>query len=230
MRGLYAIVDLDTLSARGLDPLRFARAVLEASPAALQLRAKHASTEETFRLLSAFWPMCRAAQVPLVANDLIELAVLAGCDMVHLGQEDLSLSMARRVAPTLGVGISTHTPEQLNKALAGSPTYVAFGPVYRTHSKAQPDPEVGLSGLRQAAQLVAVAARQGGSLIPLVAIGGISLGRAEGVAEHADMVAVIGGLLPEGDAGGDVYAKVEERARAYVEAIARGSARTQVAS
>ena len=155
MRGLYAIVDLDALSARDLDPLRFARAVLCASPAALQLRAKHATSDETLRLLSALAPLCRAAHVPFAGNDSVELAVLGGCDLVHLGQGDMSLSAARRLAPNLGFGISTHTPEQLDLALGGHPTYVAFGPVYRTASKAEPDPEVGLAGLRQAAARVA---------------------------------------------------------------------------
>ena len=182
MRGLYAIVDLDALSARDLDPLRFARAVLCASPAALQLRAKHATSDETLRLLSALAPLCRAAHVPFVGNDSVELAVLGGCDLVHLGQGDMSLSAARRLAPNLGFGISTHTPEQLDLALGGHPTYVAFGPVYRTASKAEPDPEVGLAGLRQAAARVADFGRLQRQALPLVAIGGISVERAEAVA------------------------------------------------
>jgi thiamine-phosphate pyrophosphorylase len=230
MRGLYAIVDLDTLTERGLDPLRFAEAVLSSGPAALQLRAKHATPEATLQLLRALAPSCQAARVPLVGNDLVDVALLGGCDMVHVGQEDLSLSMARRIAPKLGVGVSTHTPEQLSLTLAERPTYVAFGPVYRTYSKEQPDPEVGLSGLRQAAKIVGVFAREQGERIPLVAIGGISLDRAEGVAAHADMIAVIRGLLPERGVAGDTYALVQERCLAYVEAIARGSAQARVAS
>lgn len=230
MRGLYAIVDVDTLTERGLDVRLFAQAVLSAQPVALQLRAKHAAPKETLDLLRALAPLCRAAGVPLVGNDYVDVALLGGCDMVHVGQEDLSLSMARRIAPTLGVGVSTHTPEQLSLALADGPTYVAFGPVYRTHSKAQPDPEVGLSGLRQAAKIVAIFARERGKRVPLVAIGGISLERAEAVAEHADVVAVIGGLIPEAGFEGDAYAWVKERALAYGEAIARAAARPRVAS
>jgi len=230
MRGLYAIVDMDTLSARGLDPLAFARAVLHARPAALQLRAKHAAPRETLDLLRELAPLCRAAGVPLVGNDWIDVALLGGCDMVHVGQEDVSLSMARRIAPAIGVGVSTHTPEQLSAALTEGPAYVAFGPVYRTHSKAQPDPEVGLSGLRQAARIVAIFGREQRRSVPLVAIGGISLDRAEDVAEYADMIAVIGGLVPDAAVAGDPYAWVKERSLAYVQAIARGAARSRVAS
>lgn len=229
MRGLYAIVDLDTLAERGLDPERFAEAVLSARPAALQLRAKHATSEHTLTLLRALSPMCQAAAVPLVGNDHVDVALLGGCDMVHLGQGDISLAMAHRIAPKLGVGISTHTPEQLSDALAAHPTYVAYGPVFRTSSKEQPDPEVGLSGLRLAAKIVASFGSDQGA-VPLVAIGGISLERAEQVAEHADMVAVIKGLLPAPGATGDAYSLVQERSLAYVDAIARGAAHDRAAS
>ena len=168
MRGLYAIVDTAALAARGFDPVAFSEAVLLAEPAALQVRAKDTPPREMLALLRAIAPLCHRAGVPLVANDRPDIAVLAGCDMVHVGQTDMPIDRVHRIALGLGVGVSTHTLPQLEAALAARPTYVAFGPVFETSTKNNPDPVVGLAGLR-AASVRAVAAG-----VPLVAIGGIT--------------------------------------------------------
>ena len=189
MRGLYAIVDTQTLEARRLDPLAFADAVLAARPAALQLRAKDLPPRDTLALLRALAPRARRAGVPLIANDRADLALLAGCDMVHVGQTDMPVERVRRIAPGLGVGVSTHTLEQLDAALEARPAYVAFGPVYPTTSKADAEAVVGPAGVAAAFER---ASRAG---IPLVAIGGITLAHARELAGTADAVAVIGALL-----------------------------------
>lgn len=205
MRGLYAIVDVETLAPRGLHPVAFAEAVLSVRPAALQLRAKHAPAEEILSLLRAIAPLCRAAGVPLVANDRPDLAALAGCPLVHVGQTDMDVDEVRRVAPGLGVGLSTHTLDQLHRALTARPVYVAFGPVFRTSSKPDAEPVVGVDALR-AAHTIAAAAR-----IPLVAIGGITLERAASLVGIADAVAVIGALVP---GPGEAMAEVSRRSQA----------------
>jgi thiamine-phosphate pyrophosphorylase len=214
MRGLYAIVDVEALSPFGLEPLPFARAILGTRPAALQLRAKEVSARESLALLRALAPMCRVAGVPLVANDRADLAALAGCDLVHLGQDDVPVALARRIAPGLGVGISTHTPAQLTRALELRPAYVAYGPVYPTSSKRNPGPLVGVSGLRDAAREAAAAG------IPLVAIGGIDLEHAVEVGSLADAGAVIRGLLD----GVTDLREAAERARLLHEALGGGPA------
>jgi len=198
MRGLYPIFDLDALEARGIPVLEFAACVLAVRPALVQLRAKHASAKETVRWLRALGPPCQARGVALFANDRPDLAVIAGCAGVHLGQQDLPLEVARRLAPGLRIGVSTHDLFQLERALAERPDYVAFGPVYATTSKANPDPTVGLSGLRTAARLCAEAGT------PLVAIGGLDASRAVEVGKLGAMGAVIGALLPRGVALDDV--------------------------
>ena len=209
MKGLYAIVDTKLLAARGTDPIAYARAVLEVRPAAIQLRAKEVSAREILGMLRAIGPMCRQAGVPLVANDRADLAALTGCECVHIGQEDLPYELVHRIAPQLGVGISTHSLEQLSRALAVSPRYVAYGPVFETTSKMNAAPVVGVEGLRQAS----IVARAAG--IPLVAIGGITLARAQEVVELADACAVIGDLyLP-----GATLADVTERARLFHAAL-----------
>lgn len=196
MRGLYPIVDVDSLRALGSSPLSvvaFAERVLHAhpAPALLQLRAKHSSARDTLELLRALKPLCARAGVRLIANDRADLAVLAQCDGVHIGQEDLPLSVARLIAPGMLVGVSTHTLEQLAAALAGKPDYVAFGPVFSTLSKERPSPLVGAALLGEAHQ----ATRSAGT--PLVAIGGINLERASDIAAHCDMAAVISALQPD---------------------------------
>jgi thiamine-phosphate pyrophosphorylase len=190
MHGLYAIVDAEALDQRGLDPVAFSTAVLSVFPAALQLRAKNVSARETLALLRQLAPMCHRAGVPLVANDRPDLAILTGCDLVHVGQDDMPIERIRRIAPGLGVGISTHTLEQLDVALAARPSYVAFGPVFPTATKKNPDPEVGLAGLAMAH------ARARAAGIPLVAIGGINYERALTLVSSAEAVAVIADLLP----------------------------------
>lgn len=210
MRGLYAIVDTKLLASRGVDPVAFARAVLPARPAALQLRAKDHSAREMLALLRALGPLCRHAGVPLVANDRADLAALGCCEVVHIGQEDLPYELVHRIAPQLGVGISTHTTEQLTRAIASAPRYIAYGPVFETTTKSNPDPVVGLEGLRHASRMTRAAG------IPLVAIGGITLSRVQEVAALADACAVISDLFPQGASMDDVT----QRAVAFQAAFA----------
>src|SRR5258708_4272400 len=146
MRGLYAIADLETLERRRLDPVRFAEAVLAARPAALQIRDKAGGARRTLALLRAVAPLAARAGVPLFANDRADLALLARCDGVHVGQDDLPVPLARRVAPGLRVGLSTHDAAQVEAALEEGPDYIAVGPIFPTTSKDRPSPVVGLAG------------------------------------------------------------------------------------
>ena len=188
--GLYPIIDIDALDRARLAALDFARAVLAARPAIIQLRAKHLSARETLGLLRALRPLARGAQSKLFANDRPDLAKLAGCDGVHLGQGDLPCEEVRRWFPELEVGVSTHSLEQLRSALRWEPDYVAYGPVFDTGNKENPEASVGLASLSQARTLVAGAR-------PLVAIGGIDRGRLAQVRAQADLVAVIGALVTD---------------------------------
>jgi len=125
--------------------------------------------------------------VKLIMNDRADLAVVAGFDGVHVGQDDLSPEGARKViGEQLWLGVSTHNPEQIKAADQTSATYVAIGPVFATASKANPDPVVGLEGVRKARSLTRK---------PLVAIGGITRGNCRSVIEAgAVSVAVISDL------------------------------------
>jgi thiamine-phosphate pyrophosphorylase len=132
----------------------------------------------------------------LILNDLPALAVEAGFDGVHVGQADMSPAAAREIVGSDRiVGVSTHNEAQLRGADLEPVNYIAFGPVFATTTKANPDPVVGLEGLRLA---------RGLTRKPLVAIGGITAENAGQVWQAgADSVAVISAIFsPNGDPGG----------------------------
>ncbi len=128
--------------------------------------------------------------VKLIMNDRADLCVAAGFDGVHVGQDDLSAESARKViGGALWLGVSTHNSGQLAAADKTTANYLAVGPVFATGSKANPDPVIGLEGVRQA---------RGLTRKPLVAIGGITRANCRLVIEAgADAVAVISDLLWE---------------------------------
>jgi len=190
MRGLYAIVDADAVLRAGFSVGAFAEAVLAARPAAIQLRDKRGGARATLEHLRTIAPMAARAGVPLFANDRPDLAVLARCDGVHVGQDDLPIAAARQIAPNLRVGVSTHDEAQVAAAIAERPDYIAVGPIFATASKANPDPIVGLDRLRAIAATIRAALPQ----TPIVAIGGIDATTAKDVLAIADAVAVIGAL------------------------------------
>jgi thiamine-phosphate pyrophosphorylase len=212
MRGLYPIVDLDALATRRLAPLELAEAVLTARPSLLQLRAKQASPRDVLALLHKLQPMCARAGTLLFANDRPDLALLAGADGVHLGQDDLPLEALRRLPGSLRVGLSTHNAEQLGAALALAPDYVALGPIFPTRSKQQADAPLGMQMLLESAERAQAAG------VPLVAIGGLELGVGDALGRAGVLAAVISDLL----ADGDMATAVAARAIAWQTALGAG--------
>jgi thiamine-phosphate pyrophosphorylase len=201
MRGLYPIVDLDTLARRSIAPLAFAEAVLTVRPPLLQLRAKRQTPREVLQLLTELKPLCARSGTLLFANDRPDLALLADVDGVHVGQDDVPLSAVRRLPGGLRVGVSTHDHEQLASALAERPDYVAFGPIFSTTSKQNADPALGLAALTRASEQAQAAG------VPLVAIGGLTLNLAPELAKLPLLAAVISDLLAEGDAVAPIAAR-----------------------
>jgi thiamine-phosphate pyrophosphorylase len=216
MRGLYAIVDVASLERRGLDACAFTEAVASAAPAAIQLRDKRSRSADTLALLRAMAAITRPRQIPLFANDRADLALLASCTGVHVGQDDLPPSAVRTLClskeGSLTIGMSVHDDAELDRALKEQPSYIALGPVFATHSKDQPSPTLGVAGLER----LAARARAAGAG-PLVAIGGLDATNVTEVAAICDACAVIGALLPDADSGdpyGDVAARAAELQRA----------------
>jgi thiamine-phosphate pyrophosphorylase len=143
----------------------------------------------------------------VVINDRADIARLAGADGVHVGQEDLAPAAVRAlIGDSSIVGLSTHTTEQVDRAVREPVSYVAVGPVFGTSTKATGYEPIGLERVREAARR----ARARG--LPLVAIGGITLENASSVLDAgAASVAVISDLLATGDP--------EARVRAFLKAL-----------
>jgi thiamine-phosphate pyrophosphorylase len=156
----------------------------------VQLREKHASPLEFYRAAEAALGVARAHGARLVVNDRADIALALGADGVHLGQDDLDPAAARRLlGPQAIIGYSTHGVEQALAAAALPVSYVAIGPVFATATKENPDPVVGLAGVRRVRAALPHA-------LPLVAIGGITHENARAVLQAgADAVAVVGALL-----------------------------------
>jgi thiamine-phosphate pyrophosphorylase len=185
----YPILDTAALARRAISPLGAAEKLIEAGAGILQLRHKEQYDRETHRQAEAISVLCRQAKARLVMNDRADAAMLLGADL-HVGQDDLPPADARRlIGPDRVLGYSTHNEGQFRDALEEPVDYVAFGPIFATSSKERPDPVVGIAELRRLRAL---------SPLPLVAIGGITRGRAAEVwSAGANSIAVIGDLYGE---------------------------------
>lgn len=151
----------------------------------IQLRIKDAPPDKLRRELHHAQTICRRSGAILVVNDHWEAALDAGADWVHLGQEDLDTAdMAAIRAKGLQLGVSTHTHDELERALGFDPDYVALGPIYPTILKAMAYPPQGLARIGE------WKARVGD--LPLVAIGGLDIERGVAcLAAGADVVSVV---------------------------------------
>ncbi len=151
----------------------------------VQLRIKDADSAVLQREIRLARDLCAASDCTLVVNDYWEMAIDAGCDFVHLGQEDLDtadIAAIRRA--DIRLGLSTHDHAELDRALSFAPDYIALGPVYPTILKKMKWHQQGLEKLTEWKGLIGD--------IPLVAIGGMRVDRAEGAfAAGADIVSVV---------------------------------------
>ena len=194
---LYPIIDFSCFAAQP-DPImaivRYAEELISAGATLIQLRDKSQS-EQPRRFLSCARELRRVSwgKATLIINDRVDICLAADADGVHLGQDDLSPESARRIFNQVKdgkarvIGFSTHNLAQVIEADSLPIDYIAIGPVFATGSKANPDPVVGLDGVREARRVTKK---------PLVAIGGITRQNCSQVkAAGADAVAVISDLL-----------------------------------
>lgn len=151
----------------------------------VQLRIKDAAPDVLRSEIRLGRDLCAAHGATLVVNDHWQLAIEEGCDFIHLGQEDLDTAdMAALRRAGVRLGISTHDRAELDRAMALSPDYVALGPVYPTILKKMKWHEQGLEKLTEWKTQIGDT--------PLVAIGGMSVARADGAfAAGADVVAAV---------------------------------------
>lgn len=171
---LYVLVNAgDGIDDKGV--LSLAEQCLEGGADCLQLRAKNISDSALLSLAKSFTELCRRSGAVSIINDRSDIAILSEADGVHLGQEDISVAQARRLAKgPLVVGVSTHNMQELETAVASGCDYVGVGPAFASRTK----PEVRVAGLDYLRQ---AAARLEETGIYAAAIGGIDEGNVEQV-------------------------------------------------
>ena len=158
----------------------------------MQLRDKHGATRAMVETARAIRDRLAPLGVPLLVNDRADVAFAAGADGVHLGQEDMTVEDARRLlGPHAVIGLSIKTLQQAAHAPLELLDYVCVGGVFATTSKDNPDPPIGLSGLRS----IFAKIRARDADLPIGAIAGIDAGNAgDVIATGVDGIAVISAL------------------------------------
>jgi thiamine-phosphate pyrophosphorylase len=201
---LYAILDPNLSETSVID---LAKQLAAAGVELIQLRDKQSPSSHIFNAATEVASVLGSMNARFILNDRPDIAAMIRCGGVHLGQQDLPVEDARKICgPSQWVGVSTHNLEQLRQADQTSADYIAIGPIFPTSTKENPDPVVGLDFIRAARAITRK---------PLVAIGGITLERSEGVFRAgADSVAIIRDLT--------VAKNPAERAREFL-AIAEKS-------
>ena len=205
IRGILPILDVGPLVSQDRAP-DVAKALLAGGARAFQLRAKSITDRELLELARALAAIARDGNADFYLNDRPDIALLAGANGVHLGQDDLPAREARAwLPPKMAIGVSCHSVQDVDRALReGVASYLGFGPVFATATKANPEPVVGLDGLR------AVVEKHPG--VCFVAIGGITVERLPEVrAAGAPAAAMISGIL----SAPDVAARMREASAAF---------------
>jgi len=187
---LYIITDQRI--SHGKSHLEVAEAVLEGGVTVLQFRDKEMEYSEAIEVCQKIHKLTKKKGVPFIVNDRVEIVKAVDADGVHLGQEDMSFSSARKI---LGkekiIGISVETVEQALKAVEGGADYLGIGPIYPTATKPDAGKALGIARLKEIRESVN---------IPIVAIGGINENNLEEVLRAgADGVAVISAVVSAPD-------------------------------
>jgi thiamine-phosphate pyrophosphorylase len=197
----YPILDTAMLAAHSFGVRGAADELLEAGAKILQYRHKAAWTQAHFEEARQIAHLCEETGTLFVLNDRADFARLLNTAL-HVGQDDLPPTAARRIISDEVMGFSTHNRLQLTRANDEPVEYLSIGPIFTTTSKERPDPVVGVAGLQQLRPLTQK---------QLVAIGGINLNNALSVFEaKADSVAVISGILPEKRGRKSIRKRAEE--------------------
>ena len=169
----------------------------------IQLREKRSSPNEFYEAAKIAVDIARHHKVKIIINDRVDIALALKADGVHLGQDDLPPTCARAIlGENAIIGFSTHSIEQALEALEMPIDYVAFGPIFGTQTKEDPNATVGIEGLKLIRDAI--------SDFPLVAIGGINANNLVSVMNAgADSAAVISAIISD-------FSPIEDRMRTFL--------------
>lgn len=190
LAGLYLILDERWASHCSLTNVM--REAGEAGVKLVQYRNKAGSMKQAYEVASALREIANECAMVFVVNDRCDLAMAVGADGVHLGQTDLPLTLARNlVGKEMLIGVSTHNAQQVQKATEDEADYLGFGPIFPTGTKSNPDPVVGIQGMKHIRNLTS---------LPVFAIGGIVPDSVSELCKAgANGVAVASGILDATD-------------------------------
>lgn len=183
---IYPITDI---SITNLSHLEQVKQFIEGGAKLIQIRDKHSTPKEFYESAKAVMTFTCGRDVKIIINDRVDIALAVKADGIHLGQDDLPPQYAREILGEKAIiGFSTHNISQAIEAIKMPLDYVAIGPIFATSTKENPDPIVGVEGLKIVRKAIGD--------FPLVAIGGINSENAKDVLENgADSVAVISQVL-----------------------------------
>ncbi|MDW5563852.1 MAG: thiamine phosphate synthase [Methanomassiliicoccus sp.] len=186
---LYVVTDRGLSLGRG--HLEVARQAVAGGADVIQLRDKNLTSAELYHLAVQMGKEVQGAGRLFVINDRLDIALAAGADGVHLGQDDLPAIVARAIAPHLTIGVSVSSVDEAVKAERDGADYIAVSPLFETRSKGDAGPGHGLKVLRAIKEAAA---------IPVIGIGGIDRSNVTEVIESgADGVAVISAVVSQPD-------------------------------
>jgi thiamine-phosphate pyrophosphorylase len=187
---LCLIADAEAAGNRSL--VSIIQRAVEAGTTLVQVRGKKLSTPQFLNLALAAYEFCKSRDIPLIINDRIDIALACDADGVHLGQEDIPLSFARKILGNQRlIGVSVNTVKEAHEAEAKGASYLGVGPIYDTLSKEEIGPILYLEGLRKIRKKVQ---------IPILAVGGIQAENARDViTSGADGLAVISAIMGSED-------------------------------
>ena len=190
MRGLYLVTDRALCGGRPLEEV--VGAAVQGGVACVQLREKDLSTRAFVELALALKALLAPSGVPLIINDRVDVALAAGAEGVHVGQEDMPYAMVRRLmGPRAVIGLSVETWEDVERARDLDVDYLGVSPVFPTPTKTDTKAAWGLEGIER----IRARVRQ-----PLVAIGGLNADNAAAaVRAGADAIAVVSALCASAD-------------------------------
>jgi len=189
---LYLVTD--RALSLGRSEAQVVRAAAAGGVSAVQLRGKDMTSRELYETGLTLRRLCSQLSLLFMVNDRLDIALAVGADGVHLGQDDLPLSAARRLAPGMLLGATVGSPEEAREAESMGADYLGTVAVFPTGTKAYSGPPIGIEGLRRLCA---------STTLPVVAIGGIGEGNASSVLQAgAAGIAVVSAIVSAPDITG----------------------------
>lgn len=189
--GVLHVITDTSLQTRFTHP-QLAELAIQGGADTIQFRQKRGTTRELVDIAQQMQVICTRRNVPLIVNDRADIAIAVGADGTHFGQDDMPVTIGRKILPTETIiGASARTEEKIFEAISQGADYIGYGPIYQTSSKSDAENPKGLERLCRMCEVAAC---------PVIAIGGITLDTAADVIRAgAHGIAVISAVCGQKD-------------------------------